>query len=726
MDSLDYLPSPVGFAKHRIILNEEGRPEDFEFLEANPAFMRHLGLETDRLIGRRAGELVAGLTGLPAVMIARYGKLALSRGKGTCEVCGTDEGFRCKIYVFPVEQGFFCVNTVDTTTEWLEVQMARTEGREQHQLIFEHAAEGMFVVQDNAIQTANPRASQISGYSPEEMRQMAVSDFCRDERKESEGDWITRRLAEPVTEKECLFTRKNGEKIWVRVSSMPVQWNGKPAVQFFMLEITDVKKAEHALWTSEEKHRTITELVSDVIWVFNYSRRRLVFLSSAVQRMTGFTVDEYIGLSMEEIYAPESQRTIGEQLPESVAEFLADPQESYTVTAELQQICKGGGFVWTEVSATFRLSECGEVEIYGISRNIEERKRSEAQVLYLSFRDQLTGLYNRRFYDEELQRLDARRNLPLTLVQADVNGLKLINDAFGHKAGDELLISVAQILKRECRKDDIIARVGGDEFILLLPGTGPLEADKLVTRLRRAIGAERHQHLVLSVSFGWATKVAEDQTMDQIYTEAENRMYRRKLSEGSSMRSETFRTITQSLFRKLPDEEKHATQVSELCGAIGQAMGLKEDDLGELMAAGLLHDIGKIGLDTSLLEKPAALTKQETAKLRQHSETGYQILRSSNEFMNLSIYILCHHERMDGGGYPRGLKGEDIPLPARIISVADAYVAMTSIRPYRAALTREEAVAEIVRHAGTQFDAAVARVLVEKVLNEPWTGQSGG
>jgi diguanylate cyclase (GGDEF)-like protein/putative nucleotidyltransferase with HDIG domain len=303
---------------------------------------------------------------------------------------------------------------------------------------------------------------------------------------------------------------------------------------------------------------------------------------------------------------------------------------------------------------------------------------------------------------------------------ADVNGLKLTNDAFGHVAGDELLIEVAEVFKKVCRADDIAARIGGDEFILLLPKTDRYEAEQLLKRLREAFFHIENMKVIVSVSFGLGVKSDEIQSMTDVFANAEDAMYREKLTESKSMRSETIKIIVQTLHGKHDMEKDHSEKVGQLSQALARAYGLNSEEVKEIGIAGLLHDIGKIGIDEKLLNKEDALNQSEWIEVKRHPEIGYQILRSVNEFVEIAEFILSHHERIDGNGYPRKLVGEEIPLQSRILMIADAYDAMTSYRPYKNALSDEEAIEELIRHSGTQFDEKLVKVFVEKVLQAKW------
>lgn len=350
-----------------------------------------------------------------------------------------------------------------------------------------------------------------------------------------------------------------------------------------------------------------------------------------------------------------------------------------------------------------------------VFRDATEKKKKQAEIEYLSFHDQLTGLYNRRFFENELIRLDTARNFPLTVALLDVNGLKLANDAFGHAVGDKVLQKVTELIKKVCRTNDIIARVGGDEFVIIFPKTDSNQAGKIMERLVQVTAREKVGSLNLSISCGWACKQNAGDNIATVLKKAEDHMYRRKLSESASIHYKTIAVIIKTLYEKNQREEQHSKRVSQLCAAIGTALGLSDEDIIELRTVGLMHDIGKIAIDDRILEKSEALSKTEWLEIERHPEIGYKILSSVNQFAPLADYVLAHHERWDGQGYPKGLKGDAIPLEARIIAVADAYDAMTSDRPYRSKLSPDAAIKEIKGNSGTQFDPDIVKVFLEKV-----------
>lgn len=478
--------------------------------------------------------------------------------------------------------------------------------------------------------------------------------------------------------------------------------------------------SEKQLKESEEKYRLITDNVNDVISVYNITKNKFVYISPSIMTLRGFTVEEAMNERLEDGVLPENQAQIKKVLEENVKEFKNNPSKFKRFVSQRQLVCKNGDLIWVELSIRFHLNVEGDILSTTLIRNIEERKKSEEKLIHLSYHDQLTDLYNRRFYEEELLRLDTERNLPIALIMADVNGLKLTNDAFGHQAGDELLKNIAQIFRKVCRSDEIISRIGGDEFVILLPKCNESQARLLIERLNDAISKDKKTNALLSVSMGYAIKESVLMKMNEVFKEAEDDMYRHKLAENLSMRSKNIDLIMNSLFEKSNRERLHSDRVAEICEKIASNMNINQEVIQQIRIAAVLHDIGKIGISDSILNKNGKLDTSEWEEMRKHSEIGYRILSTVSEFSEIAEYVLSHQERWDGKGYPDGLKGEDIPVQARIIAIADAFDAMTVKRSYRDAMSETEAVAEIKKYAGTQFDPEIARVFVEKVMNLTW------
>jgi diguanylate cyclase (GGDEF)-like protein len=360
------------------------------------------------------------------------------------------------------------------------------------------------------------------------------------------------------------------------------------------------------------------------------------------------------------------------------------------------------------------------MQFAAIVTDITERKLIESERQYVSYHDQLTGLYNRRYFDEALVGFDTPKHLPLSVIIGDLNGLKLTNDAFGHRTGDALLVAVAEALTSVCRKQDVIARWGGDEFIVLLPRTSQKEAGFVCERINKAVARIEINALIYSISLGYETKTKPEEKFDEVMKKAEDYMYRKKIIASHSGRGQAINAMLTSFKENNPRERDHSNRVSRLCREIGQAMAFTEEQLNDLEILGLVHDIGKIAISDTIINKGTRLTEREWAELRRHPEIGYRILCSAANMQEIAGYVLYHHERWDGTGYPKAVKGRDIPIQSRILAVADAFDAMTSERPYRKPMGVDAAVDEIRRMAGVQFDPKIARVFVEDVLGRKW------
>lgn len=355
-----------------------------------------------------------------------------------------------------------------------------------------------------------------------------------------------------------------------------------------------------------------------------------------------------------------------------------------------------------------------------LRRLLKKAEQAERENLYLSYYDILTGLYNRRYYEMEIKRMDVEKNLPISVIMVDVNGLKLINDAFGHQLGDQLLQKSADIIRNVCRPADVLARWGGDEFVILLPNTTYEEVRRLMEQIRELCVLESVDVVQVSMSLGCAVKESGDISFEEVLRNAEDDMYKHKIIRNEGLRGNIISMIIKTLYEKNPREEEHSERVGELAGKIGAAIGMSDHEIGKLKLIGHLHDIGKIAISEGTLNKAGKLTEREKEEIRRHPDVGYRILSATGEMTDLANCVLAHHERWDGKGYPRGLSGENIPVEARVIALADSYDAMSRERPYRKALNEDVILYEICRNAGLQFDPGIAKAFVKDVLGKPW------
>ena len=334
----------------------------------------------------------------------------------------------------------------------------------------------------------------------------------------------------------------------------------------------------------------------------------------------------------------------------------------------------------------------------------------------MSFRDPLTGLYNRRFFEEELRRLDTPRNLPISIVVGDINSLKLVNDIFGHIFGDMLLKKVAKTMKRVCRADDIIARWAGDEFVLLLPKTDSSIAKKIVKRIENEISKQQICTIKCSIAIDYDTKTEINEDIIRTLDNAETKMYSVKTLERDNIQHCGLSDIIETLYKR-EREKKHAIYVSNMCRKFGNILNLPKQEVKKLSEAGRLHNIGKIALDAHSFREDNRKGQLEREKVEQHPIVGYRILSFFDETKELADVVLAHHENWDGTGYPKGLKGKDIPLFARIISVVDAYYTMLLHNNGDKSKNQKLALQKIKEQSGKKFDPKIVEVLI-KALNK--------
>jgi diguanylate cyclase (GGDEF)-like protein/putative nucleotidyltransferase with HDIG domain len=371
------------------------------------------------------------------------------------------------------------------------------------------------------------------------------------------------------------------------------------------------------------------------------------------------------------------------------------------------------------------------------NEELESRYRELVDARHQAATDGLTGIYNHRTLQDALTReveRSVRYGHPLALLMMDVDGFKLFNDTYGHQAGDGVLRQVAGVLTKMMRTGDFIGRYGGDEFMAILPHTDRDGATSMAKRTLEAFSLEKlhtdtGDDLPLVVSIGVAVCPDDSQHKQELLACADASLYEAKQASGSSLRvarqepdemvayQDTPLKVLDSLVRGIDSKDsytrQHSQQDADLAAELGDALGLSQEPLRALRVAGLLHDVGKIGVPDDILKKPGPLTDEERRTMQEHVVLGKLIIQGVPNLQDVVEAVYTHHERWDGTGYPQGLKGEEIPLLGRVLAVADAYSAMILDRPYRKALSHEQAVEELRRGAGTQLDPELVEQLID-------------
>lgn len=395
----------------------------------------------------------------------------------------------------------------------------------------------------------------------------------------------------------------------------------------------------------------------------------------------------------------------------NIIHTLSHSNESINYTTRLRH--KNGNVSFIEWSS----QKQGD-RIYSVGRDVTERIYREKEIEYLSFHDVLTGLLNRRFLEEEMKRLNTHRNLPISMIMCDVNRLKLINDAFGHEKGDELIKYAATVLKESCRPEDLVARWGGDEFILFLPKTSYEDSLKIVERIKSNSKKYDINSIQLSIACGVYTKEDDDLSIQDLLRNSEDAMYREKSIESERNRKDMIGVIAQALYEKCPLEEAHAKRVSMLCHYLAVALKCSKEDVQKAEIAGLFHDIGKVAINCEILLKESTLDDKEWQIIKQHTEIGSKVIGESSEFKDISKAILHHHERYDGKGYPSGMKWDEIPLISRIICLAETFDTIHQRVDDNSNESIEYIIKELRKNKQTQFDPFMTEIFIKDVVEK--------
>lgn len=518
------------------------------------------------------------------------------------------------------------------------------------------------------------------------------------------------------------YVHKDGTPVWVsilvtglRSTVSEENLTGVPEHICIVQDIGKKKEAEDALKESERSKAVLLSNIPGMAYRCQYDKDwTMLFMSDGCFELTGYKQEEMIGnrnMSFNDIIAPEYQNTLWNEWAETLA-------AKTPIRSEYEIICKNGERKWVLEIGRGIFGDNDTVEaLEGIIVDITESKRNLEKIRYMNDHDFMTGLYNRKHFEEEKARFTAEDILPISVLNADINGVRLINDAFGQATGDMLIKKTAEIILKCCKEGDVLARTGGDEFTVLLPNADAEEADRRIgivlaeCELYNAATEKPEQKINLTIASG--TRSHSAQSLDDAEKEADDAVRKRKLFERGSTHSSLLASILATLYARSQETEEHAERIAALCKEIGLVLELPQKSLDNLQLFSMLHDIGKIGIEDRILNKPGKLTDDEWIVMRQHPEIGFRIVMSAPELEAIAQLVLSHHERWDGRGYPRGLKGEEIPQVARILSVVDAYDAMTEDRVYRKAMTKGEAVEEIKKNSGTQFDPKIVRIFLD-------------
>lgn len=458
---------------------------------------------------------------------------------------------------------------------------------------------------------------------------------------------------------------------------------------------------------SESKLKAIMDALPDWVFILHRDGTIIDFITTTKDKGLLLSPVDFIHHNLSEFFSREHIDLFNKAIEEVLATGVTKPVEYSIHNGDTQHF-------------EARYERLSDDQAIAVVRNITERYNAQRQILDLSIMDVPTGLYNRNYFESQMEEYRSTGLEGLCFLMADFDGLKLVNDTLGHSTGDQYLKTVALLLKSTFKSAQLIARIGGDEFVVVLKDwdeVAVLNAKKQIKESVIEINKTEHT-IPFSLSIGYALSGPTLTTIEEMLKSADDYMYREKLFHRQSMRSKNLDTLSAMLNERDFMPQGHGQRLEKWLLAMGKQCNYSEVDLKSLSLLAQFHDIGKIGISDSILFKPYKLTSKEFTEVKRHSEIGFRIAESSSDLLHISEWIYKHHEWWNGQGYPFGLKGEEIPLPCRMLSLADAYDAMTSERPYRSPLTIDEAIEELLKHSGTQFDPHLTELFI-RIIQDP-------
>ncbi len=708
------------FTNCELIYNKDGEPIDYKFLEMNKVFSKLLKVDKNDWSDTAVSKLMPNVEGT----LLRDGIEAVKTGKHIENEVYSPPLDKYFLYsVFKSGKHTFAVISYDIT-EKIENEKKIIESEKKYRNLFDIMPEGFAQHEMIYNETGKPfnyrfaeindKFKEILGMENIEWKDKTIVELFPNFKEE----WLT-------NYNEVIKTGKTYEfenfmptiKKFIHVIAYKTSENGFATIT---TDITKQKELEQQLASEKELLKITLESIGDGVITTDINGK-ITMVNKATELMTGYNREKSLSKDVSEILHITGISRLKDKL-NPIKEVLSSEVTMMSRNYfKLTNPKKNKEYYILGTAAPIKDSDGNLFGAVFIFRDVtKDRKRNE-EIKYLSMHDSLTGLYNRSFFEKKLKEFDSKQLYPFSVIMGDANGLKITNDVFGHNEGDRLLIKISQILLNCTSPEDIVARWGGDEFVILLPNADSEIAHTVCERITDAcLKIEESNNddftAIPSISLGHSTRTAKNGNILKIVKIAEDLMYKKKLLESKSTHSNIIDSMKRALFEKSHETEEHAGRLSKYCVMLGKELDISHQALYDLELFSMLHDIGKVAVDESLLTKKEKLTKAEWEEIKRHPEIGYRIASSAPELSQVAEYILTHHEKWNGTGYPQGLSGSEIPIQSRILTIIDAFDAMTHDRPYRKALPLDAAINEITSNSGTQFDPVIVEMFIKKVL----------
>lgn len=749
-ESLDYKPDLSAFLTD--MFPESALVLDFsgQIMYANAAACSLFGCEREELLTKSLFDLDTG----ESAAVKRAGiQSIIKNGQAVFEglsfsTTGTRFPVRVSAHILPYAGQELICCLIKDISENISNERRLRESENLFKTMFENAPEAYYMSTTKGVfLDCNQMLEKLVGYRKEELigrNFVQIGLFSLGQIMKVSSLLYKNSLGESTGPDEFVLTRKDGTRVSVEISTRVIEKDGQKVLLSMARDITEHKKLEimvkrtNRLLEDQVRKRTTEMTASNQALEKEIAERLRVenLLRESETRLKAIFDLVPCGIMLVDAHSHKikeinklGQELFGARLEEIVGQechqYICPAQRGACPITDLnKEIDREERSIFTKSGATVAVLKSvsritiGEADYLLESFiDITERKKADDALRYHSMHDQLTGIYNRNYYEEELRRLKSIPGVPLALTICDVDGLKIINDTMGHEQGDLLLKKVARILCESFPKGAMIARIGGDEFaIIMTPCTEKTAEEYCITLRDKIEAANEKSDIKISVSIGFAAGNTSECEIAALVKQADDNMYRDKMLHHSSSSNALVQTLKNALGERDFVTSGHADRMQYVAECFAQGLNLPERTVSDLSLLAQFHDIGKVGIPDAILFKPAALTPEEKAIMQKHSEIGHRIAESASILSDIGDLILKHHEWWNGEGYPLGLKGEEIPLECRILAIIDAYDAMINDRPYRRAMPVEAAVAELKKWAGIQFDPRLVEYFTNTII----------